>query len=171
MKFTYISLVLVLMVLLSCNSKNNSETKNNKNLSSKHTVIKDAGEVSSYFSSKVEELAFCNSVIFINKLVLYTVDENVYGFYGFVAQGSPTEDYIVGKKKGNEIVAKKYSLIDGTVSPEFKLTILPKSVTTLSPNEKVTIPLDKIDFFEDQTLTIYQFPNIKSKVTVSDYDL
>lgn len=155
LKTTYIVIFLLCgLFILSCNNKG-----------------KETGEISSYYSEKEEELAFGNSVIFINKLVLYTEGDDVYGFYGFVAQGSPTEDYIVGKKKGNEIIAKKYSLFDSVVSPEFKLTIKPKSVTTLSPDEKVTIPKDSIDFFEEQTLSIYELPNIKSKVLVSDYNL
>jgi len=132
---------------------------------------KETGEIYSYYSAKEEVLAFDNPVIFVNKMVLYSTDQDVYGFCGFVAQGSPTEEYIIGKKNGNEIIAKKYSLTSGKVSTEFKLTLLPKSIVSLSKNEKITIPADKIDFFEGQTLSIYKLPSIKSKVIVSDYDL
>jgi len=158
-----IMLLLLCLFIMSCNKGNKSEINNN--------TSNETGIISSYYSAKEEELAFDNPVIFVNKMVLYSVGQDIYGFSGFVAQGSPTEGYIVGKKKGNEIIAKKYSLMDGTISPEFKLTILPKSIASLSNHEKITIPMDSIDFFEEQTLSIYQLSNFKSKVLVSDYDL
>lgn len=162
----------VLMVLLSCNSKNNSETKNNENLSSKDTTlnkskIKEIGTISSYYLQEADKF------IFVDKLVLYTSGQNVIGFYGWSAQNS-SEFYLIGKRKGNEINGLQYSLFDNS-STEFKLKILSKSIVGLSHLEQ-EVPVDTTDLFAreddfESEYDIYEMPNKKSKKIHSQFQL
>ena len=104
-----------------------------------------------------------------NRVVLFTKEQNVVGFYGWSAQGED-DCYFEGKLNGNIITGKKYSL-DGKPSP-MTISVFPKSISTNSPLGKVIIPLDKDDLFTDEKIfTIYEQPISNSKIIEDKYEL
>jgi hypothetical protein len=120
--------------------------------------------ITKYFKQEDDKFATTN------RIVLFTKEQNVVGFYGWSAQGED-DSYFEGKLNGNIISGRKYSLIDGKASP-ITINVLPNSISTNSPIGKVIIPIDKDDLFTDvKIFTVYEQQSTSSKIIENEYEL
>ena len=96
-----------------------------------------------------------------NKILLYTIGNEVRGYYGWAAQDAESF-YFVGKKKGLKIIGKKYYFYsnDSTVCI---IDILPKGVSLISNIGKVMVTISKIDF-SIENIKIYEAHSTTSKI-------
>jgi hypothetical protein len=138
----------------------------NLNSFSQSAVSNITGKISGYYLVDETILGGNNPVAIGNKVLLYTIGNEVRGYYGWAAQGSESF-YFVGKKKGLKIMGKKYSFYsnDSTV---FIIDILPKGVSLISPMGKVVVPISKIGF-PIENLKIYEDPSTTSKIILENY--
>ncbi len=128
-----------------------------------------SSRISTYHSQKDIVVGMNNASILANLIILQIDGELVKGYYGWAAQGSQ-ELYFIGTKAGNTISGFSYNLQDKS-EENFKLTILGNVVSVKSPMGQVKVPANNKDLFEYKNLTVYQYPDKKSKILATDLDL
>jgi len=128
--------------------------------------LQNAGKISGYYSVEESIIGGNNPIVIGNKVLLYTIGNEVRGYYGWAAQGSESF-YFVGKKKGLKIIGKKYSFYSND-STACNIDILPKGISLISNMGKVVVPISKIDF-PIENLKIYEEPSTTSKIILENY--
>lgn len=122
------------------------------------------GTISSYYLEKEIEL-MAGPVVEANRIVLYTLGENVSGYYGWASQGEEVY-HITGKIFENKITGNKFSLFDGKSSP-VTLTLGENAVSLESPVGPVTVPAVNQDLFSEAPVTIHESPSFASKIILN----
>jgi hypothetical protein len=126
----------------------------------------------SYYTSVLE-----GKFIFVDRIVLYTNNNKVTGFYGWAAQ-TESAYYLVGEKRGNVIVGQMQGL-DGREKSPFTLKILKNTAVGLSHLGKA-VPIDVDDifkskdgysYFDNRTFTIYQSQDKASAPVKINYEI
>lgn len=154
------SITFAALTILGCSSKTIESDKQGNDK-------KVEGKILSYSMTEISKF------IFIDRFVLYIYGEKVLGYYGWAAQGQD-EFYLEGKLIGNEINGIKYSLYDSS-STKFNIKLNSNSVSGMSILDQEVL-VDTLDIFGKQDeyetkFNIYEFPNMKSKIILSNSTL
>jgi hypothetical protein len=156
----FVSIAFAALTILGCSSKTIESDKQEDDK-------KVDGKILSYSMTEISKF------IFIDRFVLYIYGEKVLGYYGWAAQGQD-EFYLEGKLIGNEINGIKYSLYDSS-STKFNIKLNSNSVSGMSILDREVL-VDTLDIFGKQDeyetkFNIYEFPNMKSKIILSNSTL